>query len=147
MPERFMVSDINGWRREGQPVGFVFFLLPPGRLARTGLPICELQCLGSLFCTCLNCGLWRNLNSSRPFHSFESLGQPWLTHFPGVIRVDMILPYPLCRSNEGTNLLKIIERAVMQIRHVHQAPMHQAGAPFSTTHQSHNSLHLKRDAE
>ena len=35
----------------------------------------ELQCLGSLFFTCPNCGLWRNLNSTQPFQSFGSLGR------------------------------------------------------------------------
>ena len=39
-----------------------------------------------------------------------------LIHFPRVMRAT------ITRSNQGTNLLKIIKRAVMQIRHAQQAP-------------------------
>ena len=66
---------VKGLKQEGQPVGSSLF--PPGNwlgaVLSSGLPICERKCLGSLFFTCLNCGLWRSLNSTRPLHSFGSL--------------------------------------------------------------------------
>ena len=46
--------------------------------------------------------------------------QLWLIHFPCVIRATMSIGDALCRSNQGTDL-KIIKRAVMQIRHAQQA--------------------------
>ena len=44
----------------------------------SSLPIRELQYLGSLL-RCHNRGLWRNLNSTRPFHSFGSPGRAFVT--------------------------------------------------------------------
>ena len=65
---------VKGLNLEAQPVGTAPL---PGILALlgSGLPICGLQSLSSLLFTCLNCGLWRKVNSNRPFHSFGSLGQ------------------------------------------------------------------------
>ena len=71
-----------GSNQEGQPVGSSFLCCCPQVVWRvqrcftgSGLPSRELQCLGSFFFTCFNCGLWCNLNSTRPFHSFGSPGR------------------------------------------------------------------------